>query len=397
MKNELWLLPEGIEELLPAQAMRLESLRRDLLDLLASWGYELVLPPFIDYLESLLTGTGRDLDLKTFKLTDQLSGRQLGIRADMTPQVARIDSHRLRREAPTRLCYLGTVLHTLSGSFGGTRSPMQVGAELYGHGGVESDVEILLLTLATLERAGVSDIYLDLGHVHIFRGLARQAGLNDAQELALFDALQRKAIPEVRAQVEALALPEPVAAMLCKLSELNGGEEVIPAAHEALKDASDEVRGSLDYLVQVAEALKARRPDVPLHYDLAELRAYQYQTGIVFAAFVMGEGTEIARGGRYDDIGKAFGRARPATGFSADLRTLLRLAGPEPVSEIDAVLAPWETDRELLQLVSELRAAGQRVIWSLPGPHSDAVSMGCRRRIARAEDGWTVEDASTQG
>lgn len=395
MKNEPWLLPEGIEELLPAQALRLETLRRDLLDLLASWGYELVIPPFIDYLESLLTGTGRDLDLKTFKLTDQLSGRQLGIRADMTPQVARIDSHRLRREVPTRLCYLGTVLHTHAGGFGGTRSPMQVGAELYGHGGVESDVEILLLTLATLERAGVSDIFLDLGHVHIFRGLARQAGLNDGQEMALFDALQRKAIPEVRALVETLALPDPVAAMLCKLSELNGAEEVIPAAREALKEASDEVLEALDYLFQVAEAFKARRPDVPLHYDLAELRAYQYQTGIVFAAFVMGEGTEIARGGRYDDIGRAFGRARPATGFSADLRTLLRLADSGPVTGAGTILAPWEADPGLAQLVEALRSGGESVIWALPGPHGDAAAMGCRRRIFRDGEGWAVEDVTT--
>lgn len=392
MKNERWLLPEGIEELLPDEARHLESLRRELLDLFAAWGYELVIPPFIDYLDSLLTGTGKDLDLKTFKLTDQLSGRQLGIRADMTPQVARIDSHRLGRDGPSRLCYLGTVLHTLADGFAGTRSPMQVGAELYGHGGPESDVEVLLLTLATLERVGVRDIYLDLGHVHIFRGLARQAGLDRAQELALFDALQRKAIPEVRTLVDELGIEAPVAGMLCRLAELNGGDDVIPAAREVLAGAAQDVRDALDYLERVAEAFKSRRPDVPVHYDLAELRAYQYQTGIVFAAFVMGEGTEIARGGRYDDIGKAFGRARPATGFSADLRTLLRLAGSTPAEPAEAVLAPWDADPRLLAMVDELRASGQKVIWDLPDQQG-AAAMGCRRVIRRSGDGWVLDDA----
>jgi len=392
MENERWLLPEGIDELLPSEAARLEVLRRALLDLFRTWGYELVIPPFIEYLESLLTGTGRDLDLKTFKLTDQVSGRQLGIRADMTPQAARIDAHRLRRDVPTRLCYLGTVLHTIADGFGGTRSPMQVGAELYGHGGVESDVEVLLLMLATLEKCGVQSLYLDLGHVGIFRGLARQAGLEDMQEMSLFEALQRKAIPEVRQLVQDFAVAGPVAGMLCRLAELNGGESVIAEARDALAFADDGVQTALHYLVRVADALRARRPDVPVHYDLAELRAYQYQTGIVFGAFAPGQGTELARGGRYDDIGKAFGRARPATGFSADLRAVLQLTARAALPETNAVFAPWDDDKALLRVVDHLRAQGQSVIWQLPGQTGDAAAMGCRQVIRRRGNAWVVEE-----
>ncbi len=391
MENESWLLPEGIDELLPIDAARLERMRRDLLDLHSAWGYELVVPPFIDYLESLLTGTGRDLDLKTFKLTDQVSGRQLGIRADMTPQVARIDAHRLRRDMPTRLCYLGTVLHTTIDGFGGTRSPMQMGAELYGHNGIESDVEIVLLMLATLECAGVSDIHLDLGHVGIFRGLARQADLDRPQETALFEALQRKATPEVRSLVEAACVDSRLAEMFCRLAELNGDADIINEARSVLAHAADDVLAALDSLARVADELKARRPDIPVHYDLAELRAYHYQTGIVFAAFVPGQGTELARGGRYDDIGRAFGRARPATGYSADLRPLLKIAAEEAPAGSEAVLAPWSDDPGLLSLVKELRASGTRVLWSLPGQKGGAAAMGCHSQIRHQDGSWVVQ------
>ncbi|MEN8176874.1 MAG: ATP phosphoribosyltransferase regulatory subunit, partial [Pseudomonadota bacterium] len=333
MENERWLLPEGIDELLPVEARRLEALRRRLLDLFDSWGYDLIIPPFLEYLESLLSGTGRDLDLKTFKITDQVSGRQLGLRADMTPQAARIDAHKLRHEEPTRLCYLGTVLQTRADDFGGTRSPMQVGAELYGHAGVQSDVEILLLMLAALDLIGVRDLYLDLGHVGIYRGLARQAGLTKPQEMELFDVLQRKAAAEIHQLTTDLVKDKAVADMLCGLADLNGGREVLDRAPGVLAAASDDVKAALADLAEVAEQLRTQRPDVNIHYDLAELRAYQYQTGMVFAAFVPGHGTEIARGGRYDDIGRAFGRARPATGFSADLRSALQLL-PEPAGEV---------------------------------------------------------------
>ena len=235
MQNERWLLPEGIDELLPDQARRLEALRRRLLDLHESWGYELVITPFIEFLDSLLTGTGKDLDLQTFKLTDQVSGRLLGVRADITPQAARIDAHRLRREAPTRLCYLGSVLRTRMDDYAGSRSPLQIGAELYGHAGVESDVEVLCLMMAALQAAEVEDLYLDVGHVGIFRGLAAQAGLNAVQEHALFTALQRKAEPEVVSLVRDYGVPSAAAERLIALTSLNGGEDVIPVARKRLK------------------------------------------------------------------------------------------------------------------------------------------------------------------
>ncbi|NCC27133.1 MAG: ATP phosphoribosyltransferase regulatory subunit, partial [Gammaproteobacteria bacterium] len=278
MNEERWLLPAGIDEVLPAQARVMETLRRELLDLYASWGYELVIPPFIDYLESLLTGTGQDLDLQTFKLTDQISGRMLGVRADMTPQVARIDAHHLRRDAPTRLCYLGTVLHTRSDGFAGTRSPLQIGAEIYGHSGIESDTEILRLIMLTLRAAGIRETYLDLGHVGIYRGLSRQAGLSAVGEHALFDALQRKAVPEIEALIAELGIAGAPARMLSALAELNG-VDALARAERLLREADRPVREAVDDLRRLADELGRWLPDVSIHYDLAELRGYRYKTG----------------------------------------------------------------------------------------------------------------------
>ncbi len=391
MHNERWLLPEGIDELLPEQARALEHLRRRLLDHYASWGYELVITPFIEYLESLLTGTGKDLDLQTFKLTDQLSGRQLGIRADITPQVARIDAHHLRRDEPTRLCYIGTVLRTRSDGFAASRSPLQIGAELYGHAGIESDLEILSLMLETLNTAGVEDIYLDLGHVGIFRGLARQAGLDADQEAALFEALQRKAQPEIDALIGEFSVTDECAAMLSALAGLNGDDEVINKARIALANADDDVLAAIDYVAALGAALTQTLPGVPLHYDLAELRAYHYQTGVVFAAFVPGLGNEVARGGRYDHIGEVFGRARPATGFSADLKTLMRVARPEPLAVPESIFAPWaDNDPGLLQRIRELRRAGRVVVRELPGQAGDAASMACSHQLQLVNGEWQV-------
>ena len=392
MGKERWILPEGIDEVLPPQAWRLERLRRDLLDLYDAWGYELVVPPFVEFLESLLTGTGRDLDLQTFKLTDQQSGRTMGIRADITPQAARVDAHQLRREAPTRLCYLGTVLHTRADGFAGSRSPLQIGAELYGHGGPESDLEVLCLMMKTLDLAGVRDIYLDLGHVGIFRGLARHAQLDAEQESALFDALQRKAMPEIEQLLSAFAVAPRPARMLRALADLNG-DDALARARQDLHQADAEVLQALAHLEQVASLVGAWLPDTPVHFDLAELRGYRFHTGVVFAAFVPGHGQEIARGGRYDDIGKVFGRARPATGFSADLKTLIRLGAEPPHDEPQAILAPWSDDPEQRRQIEELRARGLRVIRALPGQQAGAREMGCRQVLARQNGGWVVVPA----
>lgn len=343
MQQERWLLPAGIEEILPPRAQTMECLRRELLDLYGSWGYEFVIPPFVDYLDSLLTGTGHDLDLKTFKFTDQLSGRMLGVRADMTPQVARIDAHHLRSDVPTRLCYLGTVLHTHAAGFADTRSPLQIGAEIYGHSGIESDVEILRLVLLTLETAGIEGLHLDLGHVGIFRGLARQAGLDEQQELALFEVLQRKAVPEIESLIDESRLRGVSARMMLALATLDG-EDALERVATELAAADPPVRAAVDHLRRVADETRNWLPEVPMHFDLAELRGYHYKTGVVFAAFVPGWGREIARGGRYDDIGQVFGRSRPAVGFSTDLNCLLRLGTgiDERYRRAPRVFAPWK-------------------------------------------------------
>lgn len=384
-----WLLPEGIEDVLPPQAERLEWLRRDLLDLFHGWGYELVIPPLVEYLESLLSGMSRDLDLQTFKLTDQLTGRLMGVRADMTPQVARIDAHHLKRNAPVRLCYLGTVLHTRPDGFARSRNPLQVGAELYGHAGIESDIEILCLMQEVLTLTGVSDAHLDLGHVGIFRGLAREAGLDAAHEVVLFDALQRKAMPEMQCLLAELRVTAEQRQRLLCLAELNGGVEVLAEAESVLHGAGAEVKRALADLQAIAQAAGRYLPEAPLHFDLGELRGYHYHTGVVFAAFVPGHGQAVAQGGRYD-VGHLYGQPRPATGFSADLKTLIALCPDPAVAHVSGILAPWSDDPVLRNTVRELRENGERVIWALPGQQGDATELGCDRRLEQYKGEWTV-------
>ena len=367
-RTERWLLPEGMDELVPPDSLRLERMRRSLLDLFARWGYEIVTPPYIEYLESLLTGTGEDLELHTFKLIDQLTGRMMGVRADMTPQVARIDARRLRRGGPSRLCYVGTVLHTLPEGISGGRSPVQIGAELYGHSGWESDCEIVCLMLEALALSGVGPVHLDMGHVGIFRALARRAALPHEREISLHEALQRKAGAEVRGLLDAWEVEAECADALSGLVELDGDPSILERAGSVLAHGGEEVGRGLSDLSALVRAVCARCPDVELHVDLAELRGYRYHTGFVFAAFVPGYGREVARGGRYDEIGSVFGRSRPATGFSADLKTLIALqtSGAEPADE-DVVTAPWSDDPALHDAVRELRSHGERVIQCLPG------------------------------
>ena len=387
-RTERWLLPEGMDELVPPESLCLERMRRSLLDLFYQWGYEIVTPPFIEYLESLLTGTGEDLELHTFKLIDQLTGRMMGVRADMTPQVARIDARRLRRDGPARLCYAGTVLHTLPEGISGGRSPVQVGAELYGHGGWESDCEIVCLMLEGLERSGVGPVHLDLGHVGIFRALARRAALAHEQESALHEALQRKARSEACELLSAWEVDAECADALVALVALDGESPILERAGRSLAVGGEEVARALAELGALVGAIRARRPDVELHVDLAELRGYRYHTGSVFAAFVPGYGREVARGGRYDEIGSVFGRARAATGFSADLKTLIALVGTpggEAVEE-GVVGAPWSDDPALHDAIRKLRSHGERVIQRLPG---EAPSEA--RRLVRRRDGrWVV-------
>ena len=389
-RKERWLLPEGMEELVPPESLHLERMRRSLLDLFSLWGYEIVTPPFIEYLESLLTGTGEDLELHTFKLIDQLTGRMMGVRADMTPQVARIDARRLRRDGPSRLCYAGTVLHTLPEGISGGRSPVQVGAELYGHAGWESDCEIVCLMLEALERAGIGPVHLDMGHVGIFRALARRAALSHEREIALHEALQRKAGVEVRELLDAWEVDAECADALIALVDLDGDSSILERAGPALADGGEEVERALADLAALVRAVRARRPGVKLHLDLAELRGYRYHTGFVFAAFVPGHGREVARGGRYDEIGSVFGRARAATGFSADLKTLIGLgASGGEAADADVVTAPWSDDPALHDAIRELRSHGERVVERLPGEVSASA-----RRLDLRDGRWVVVDGA---
>ena len=389
MIQDRWLLPEGIEEILPPAAGRLERLRRDLLDLYESWGYELIIPPLIEFLDSLLTGAGDDLELQTFKLTDQLSGRMMGVRADMTPQAARIDAHLLKRDSPVRLCYMGTVLRTRADGFGGSRSPYQAGVELYGHRGWESDLEVLTLMLETLCISGISEIHLDLGHVAIFRELVRQAGLSAERERVLFEALQRKALPDIHQQLAEWALPEPQRESLQALATLNGGPDVLDEAEARLATSSDAVGEALTMLRRLVEALRSSWPDLPIHVDLAELRGYHYHTGVLFSAYTPGQGVAIAQGGRYDEIGQVFGRARPATGFSTDLANLLWL-GAWPEVAATGIYAPSMGDAALESEVVNLRRQGKRVIRALPGADVEPCTLGCDLQLVQTAGEWIV-------
>ncbi|MCB2426869.1 ATP phosphoribosyltransferase regulatory subunit [Methylophaga pinxianii] len=366
--KESWLLPEGIDELMPEEAAQLERMHRQLVDRMQSWGYQLVVPPLVEYLDSLLTGTAKTLDLQTFKLIDQLSGRLLGIRADMTPQVARIAAHRLRDNSNIlRLCYIGSVLHTLPAGQTSSRNPIQLGAEIYGHAGPESDMEIIQLMIELLEVSGVSGpISLDIGHVGIYRGLADFAELDDEQEQALFSAMQRKALPEILKLLSGYAIAEEASDMLAALSELNGDVSVLDKAKQTLQKAPAPVLKSLDSLILLAEMAQQRLPDIQLNFDLAELRGYHYHTGVVFAAYQSNSAQAIALGGRYDDIGQDFGHAQPATGFSLDLKKLVT-SFPKPTEKRQVISTVWSADPQQLELVADLREQGHIVVFDLPG------------------------------
>lgn len=327
MSNKRWMLPDGMEEALPPFSWQLEDLRRKLLDHYRGAGYELILPPLLEHLDTLLTGTAQDLEQQTFKLTDPASGRLLGLRADMTPQAARIAARRYADVPLVRLCYLGTVLRTQPDSLGGPRSPRQVGCEIFGDAGLSADLEVLRMMLKTLELAGIADMHLDLGHVGVYRAIAARLKLQADDEAALFDILQRKSQPDLHEFAQARRMQARTAKMLSVLMELNGDVSILAQARDALSSAGDDVMQALEVLESAATELQRKYRKLPIHIDLAELRGYRYQTGMVFAAFVPGHGRELARGGRYDGVGHEFGVARPATGFSADINELLRLGG----------------------------------------------------------------------
>lgn len=356
-----WLLPDGVEEILPAEAKPLELLRRQLLDLYSTWGYDLVVPPLLEYTDSLLIGLGRDLDLLTFKVTDQLTGRTLGVRADITPQTARMDAHSMTAVGANRLCYAGHVVHTKPKHPLATRTPIQVGLEFYGEAGISADIEVVSLLLASLRIAGLPKLHIDLGHVGIYRALAEAAKLSASQEDELFDLLQRKANTEIRQWVAVNVTNVTCASLLLELPGLSGGIDVLVKARQLLASVESAV-AAVDQLQTVAQVVSQRYPDAELYFDLSELRGYHYLTGLVFAAFAPGYGNPIASGGRYDRIGEVFGRARPATGFAIDVSAISKL-GLLPKILAAAISVIDDGDTRQWQAVQALRFAGERVVY----------------------------------
>jgi ATP phosphoribosyltransferase regulatory subunit len=375
MRN--WVLPEYIEDILPPEAEKLERLRGALLDLFARHCYEQVVPPLIEYTESLLTGTGHDLDLVTFKLVDQLSGRMMGLRADITPQVARIDAHLLRRSGVTRLCYAGTTVRTVPSGLSRAREMQQVGAELYGYSGIEADIEVRALLLEAFATARVKEVRLDLGHVGVFRNLIALAKVPDALQTELFAAMQAKDEAGIGSLTRDIAKAHREA--LLRLPTLYGGPEILDRAARELPK-SEAISNALSDLRAIAHGIER------VSIDLAELRGYQYHSGVVFAAYA--EGRALAHGGRYDEVGKAFGNARPATGFTVDLRELARVSPLEAGAR--TIRVPHSEDSTLQRKIDELRASGERVVVALPGNDLPAAKFQLVKRGAN----WEVEETS---
>ncbi|AJX00776.1 ATP phosphoribosyltransferase regulatory subunit [Burkholderia gladioli pv. gladioli] len=377
-----WLLPENIADVLPSEARKIEELRRRLLDRFRSYGYEMVMPPLLEYLESLLTGGGNDLHLRTFKLVDELSGRTLGLRADMTPQVARIDAHLLNRQGVTRLCYAGNVLHTRPRGLHATREQIQIGAELYGHAGLEADLEVQQLMLDALRLSGIGTIRLDLCHAGVLNALFSRDAVAAARGETLYGALAGKDVPLLNELTEDLG-PDTRAALRA-LPHLYGDASVIDEARRQLP-ALPEIARALDDLAQLAAQVQGAEVAI----DLADLRGYAYHSGAMFSAYVDGVPNAVARGGRYDHVGQAYGRARPATGFSLDLREIARISPIE--ARGTAILAPWRQDEALRVAVAALRDAGEVVIQALPGHDHVLDEFACDRVLVEQGGTWLVQ------
>lgn len=383
--SSAWLLPEHLADVLPAQARHIEELRRNLIDVARSYGCELVMPPLLEHIESLLSGTGRALDLKTFKLVDQLSGRTLGVRADSTPQVARIDAHLLNRAGVTRLCYCGPVLHALPSGLHSTREPLQFGAEIYGHGGLEADLEVQDMALDCLRGAGLSGVVLDLGDARVVRGVLAGVMVGAEQLGEVYAALAAKDAATLRGLSR--ALPDATRRALQALVTLYGGAEVIDAARRELPQRSL-VQAALDDLQTLSLRVGQSHPEVTVGFDLADTGGNGYYSGVRFAAFAHGSPDAVARGGRYDEVGAAFGRNRPAVGFSLDVKALALIAPARPLHA--AIRAPWADDTALRMSVRRLREQGETVVRVLPGHEHEAQEYDCDRELVLAAGQWTV-------
>jgi ATP phosphoribosyltransferase regulatory subunit len=384
-----WLLPDGMGDVLPPQARQIEQLRRQLLDLYHSWGYELIIPPLMEFTESLLIGSQKDIDLQTFKVTDQLSGRMMGIRADITPQAARIDAHGLNREGAVRLCYAGSVLHTRPVTALASRSPLQVGVECFGIAGSLADIEVISLMIETLLLASIDPVVISLGHVEVFRALVQEANFNVGQIETLYEILQRKASGELAEFLKSSKVASDIGQYFQQLVSLNGDVAILSDARRQLGRLRS-VASALAELEVIATGLAARYPQVRFHVDLAEVPGYHYHNGIVFAAYTQGAGAAIANGGRYDAVGEVFGRARPATGFNTDLKTLLNLSGA-PIARVQAILVRQTEDPRQWSAITELRASGEQVICVGAGDCADVASLACARELVCEHDQYVVK------
>ncbi len=384
--SSAWLLPEHIADVLPAEARRLEELRRTLLEMARGYGFELVMPPLLEHLESLLSGTGRALDLRTFKLVDQLSGRSLGVRADTTPQVARIDAHLLNRQGVARLCYCGPVLHTRPQSAHATREPLQLGAEIYGHAGLEADLEVQDLALDGLRAAGLTGLVLDLADARIVRGVLAGVVADPAQLVEVVAALAAKD----SAALAALARDFPAESReaLLLLPTMYGDAAVLDEARRRLP-ARPMISAALDDLAWLAEHVARAHPDVRVGFDLADMGGYAYYSGARFAVYAPGAADALLRGGRYDEVGAVFGRNRPAVGFSTDLKLLAACAAPVP--RRTAIRAPWSEDPTLRQAVRRLREGGEAVVCILPGHDHEGEEFDCDRELVAVDGRWLLQ------
>jgi ATP phosphoribosyltransferase regulatory subunit len=382
-----WLLPENISDILPSEARKIEDLRRIFLDRFQAYGYELVMPPMLEYLDSLLTGSGQDLNLKTFKLVDQISGRTLGLRADMTPQVARIDAHLLNRQGVTRLCYAGSILHTRAAAGSSSREQLQLGAEIYGHAGLEADLEIQALLNDVLNLSQVGEITLDMSHAGLLAAILGDFPPQSESLDALYSALQTKDLPSLNQVLK--DWPSEVKSAVLALANLSGSpEKVLVQARQNLPKTAA-VKAALEELERLCAAVAGLPNSPQLNLDLSDLKGYQYHSGVMFAAYVDGLPVAIARGGRYDMVGKAFGRSRPATGFSLDIMTLARMSKKD--SRKNAILAPWSNDQTLSQEIAQLRSQGQVVIQLLPGHEQDGDEFHCDRELVSQKGAWVVK------
>lgn len=384
--SSAWLLPEHIADVLPPQARHVERLRRAWLDLARGSGYELVIPPMLEHLESLLSGTGHELDLKTFKLIDQLSGRTLGLRADTTPQVARIDAHLLNRKGVARLCYCGPVLHTRPAGLHGTREPLQFGAEVYGHEGLEADLEVIELALDGLRASGIERPVLDLGDARIVRGVLAGSPVDAARLDAIVEALAAKDASTLTAL--SADLPGENRRGLLALLSLYGGAEVLDVARRQLPPRPL-VASALDDLAWLAGHLQSAHPETRVGFDLGEMSGYAYYSGSRFALYGAGSSDALVRGGRYDEVGAVFGRNRPAVGFSLDLKALASMVAKAP--PLAAIRAPWGEAQGLRQAVRQLRAQGEIVLCILPGHEHESPSFACDRELVEVDGRWVLK------